>query len=79
MISILYRLFQSRAVRVSLKYLVLALFVWFVIHLVYLNYTIINSNGIHGIVSRKTWEQIQSDTLEARAYDSIPTNYSLTQ
>ena len=73
MFAFLNRLWSGVWFRKFLKYLGFGLLVWFAIYQFHLNYIVMNKNGIHGLLARKTWEQIQTDSVKAHAYDTIPT------
>lgn len=49
--------------------------VWFSIYQFNLNYQFVNSQGIHGIVARKTMQAMSASADKASAYDTIPDNY----
>jgi hypothetical protein len=73
--NIITKLYQSPIVRKLAKYAIIGLSIWFVGYLFNLNYQFVNSNGLHGIMARKTMQAINENSEKARAYDTIPTNY----
>ena len=68
------RLFMHRYTRKALKWASLAALVLFAVHSFNTNYVIINSDGVHGVIARKTWAAIQESQSKASAYDTIPYN-----
>lgn len=66
------RFARSGFVRKLTKFGLLVLGIWVVCHLFTVSYQFVNSNGIHGIVAKRTMEQIKLDSENAQAYQSIP-------
>lgn len=75
MINFIRNLSGKPFVRKLIKYATLTALIYFVGYMFNLNYQFVNSNGLHGIIARRTMETIQANAEKAAAYDIMPTTY----
>jgi hypothetical protein len=67
------RFARSNFFRKFAKWSLLALLVWFAVHSFFNTYKIVNSNGIHGVVAKATYNALIEDHAEAAIWRTIPT------
>lgn len=53
-------------------FLVVIGFIWFWVHMFFSLYTIQNKNGVHGIISKTTYNAQIEDHAKASALDTMP-------
>ena len=75
MINLIQKLAQSQFMRKLGKYCLIGAVIFSFGYMFNLNYMIVNSNGLHGIVARDTFNAMIEDHAKAHAYDTIPTQY----
>lgn len=66
------RFAKSQFLRKTIKLAGIVGIIWFTVHMFNATYVIKNSNGIHGVIARKTWEMLESNSEKASTYDTIP-------
>jgi hypothetical protein len=64
---------NSKLLRKLIKWALIVGLIWFAVYEFHANYQFVNHAGIHGIVSRRTMQQIQVNSDKARMFDSYPT------
>lgn len=75
MINFLRTIITSPRSRKLASYALLVGFLLFTYHMFTATYVVVNSNGIHGMIARRTWEQMESNAVKAQSYDVMPSNY----
>jgi len=71
MINLIKRLAESQFVRKFVKYSLITLIIYAAGYMFNLNYMMVNSNGLHGIVARDTFNALIDDHAKAAVLDSI--------